>query len=346
MAAVNGTPAPEATQPSAEPASVALDDAPAPGSRAELEAHVQALVQSYRSDPRGHYLDKHFVPSRQEILEVVQLFLALFYPGYHGRRDLTTENLRWHLGSTLLTLREKLERQLEVCLCYASERACCCPDVPALRGKARGLASHLLGKLPELRALLLSDAQAALDGDPAASSIDEILLAYPGMLAITVYRVAHELYLLKVPLMPRVMSEWAHGMTGADIHPGATIGPRFFIDHATGVVIGETATLGAGVRLYQGVTLGALSLPRDASGRVARTGKRHPTVEDNVTIYAGACVLGGETVIGKGSVVGGGVFLTRSVPPGTRVALDPPKLRMGPPRGEPEEDLRWWDFEI
>jgi serine O-acetyltransferase len=174
----------------------------------------------------------------------------------------------------------------------------------------------------------MEDVQAAYDGDPAATGFDEILLAYPGLVALTVHRVAHELYTMHIPLMPRIMAEWAHAQSGVDIHPGAKIGRRFFIDHGTGVVIGETTIIGDDVKLYQGVTLGALSIQKDAHGRVIRSTKRHPTVEDRVTIYANATVLGGETVIGAGSVVGGSVFLTKSVPPGARVGVKAPELRV------------------
>jgi serine O-acetyltransferase len=183
-----------------------------------------------------------------------------------------------------------------------------------------------LERLPSVRDALILDVQAAYDGDPAASSLDEVILAYPGMLAVTVHRVAHELHVMGVPLMPRIMSEWAHSRSGTDIHPGAKIGESFFIDHATGVVVGETTTIGSNVKLYQGVTLGALSIPRDERGRVIRDTRRHPTVEDGVTIYANATVLGGQTVIGAGSVVGGSVFVTESVPASTRVALRPPEM--------------------
>jgi serine O-acetyltransferase len=174
----------------------------------------------------------------------------------------------------------------------------------------------------------VEDVQAAYDGDPAAASLDEIILAYPGLLAVTVHRVAHELWTMGVPLMPRIMSEWAHSQSGADIHPGATLGRRFFVDHATGVVVGETSHIGDGVKLYQGVTLGALSHPRDEQGRVIRGTKRHPTVEDGATLYANATVLGGQTVVGEGSIVGGSVFLTRSIPKRARVGAKPPELRV------------------
>lgn len=289
----------------------------------ELHEVVEAMLRSYRSSAGGHHIGKKFLPSRDEILESIELLLQLFYPGYYGRQDLTEESLGYHVGSLLVQLRGKLARQIELCLCYEAEGK---GDVPPCRDEASRIAVALLAKLPELRARLLQDVQAAFDGDPAATSLDEVILAYPGLLAVTVHRFAHELHRAGVPLMPRIMSEWAHTKTGADIHPGATIGDRFFIDHATGVVIGETSTIGAGVKLYQGVTLGALSHPRDESGRVIRNTKRHPTVEDGVTIYASAAVLGGDTTVGEGSLVGGSVFLTRSVPAKSRVAVKPPEL--------------------
>jgi serine O-acetyltransferase len=196
------------------------------------------------------------------------------------------------------------------------------------KDRARSLTMDFLTRIPAVRQMLSGDVQAAYDGDPAALNTDEVILAYPGLLAVTVHRLSHELHDLGVPLMPRIMSEWAHTRTGVDIHPGARIGRNFFIDHATGVVIGETTDIGDNVKVYQGVTLGALSFPKDERGQIIRGAKRHPTVEDDVTIYANAIILGGETVIGKGSVVGGSVFITSSVPPGATVTLNPPELRI------------------
>ncbi len=290
----------------------------------ELPQLVEGMLASYRRDPRAQHVNRRFLPSRDEILEIVKLLLELFYPGYFGRQDLTDENLAFHVGNQLSTLREKLERQVETCLCFTAE----CDGRPAhaCSGEARRVTARFLERLPSVRDALVLDVQAAYDGDPAASSLDEVILAYPGMLAVTVHRVAHELQVMRVPLMPRIMSEWAHSRSGADIHPGARIGKSFFIDHSTGVVVGETTTIGSSVKLYQGVTLGALSIPRDERGRVIRDTKRHPTVEDGVTIYANATVLGGHTVIGADSVVGGSVFVTDSVPPSTRVALRPPEM--------------------
>lgn len=307
-----------------------------------LRDTVDALLLSYRTDGRAQHINRRFLPSREEIVDILALLFELLFPGYFGKLDLTDENLAYHVGNLVAQLRDKLERQIEHCLCFEDESNASL-DEPRCRSHGRALASALLARLPEIRRRLVLDAQAALDGDPAAGSLDEIILAYPGYRAITVHRIAHELHALEVPLMPRIMSEWAHTETGADIHPGATIGERFFIDHATGVVIGATTHIGARVRIYQGVTLGALSLRRDDRGRVVGSHKRHPTVEDDVTIYAGATVLGGDTVLGKGCVIGGSTFLTTSVPPGSRVAIDPPKLRIGAPR---EAEQLPEDFDI
>jgi len=309
----------------------------------DLQALVDGIVASYRSDPRGQFINRRYLPSREEIRELIGLFLQVFYPGYFGRQDLTDENIGYHVGTLVTTLRDKLIRQVQLCLCHAAE---CGAPVDTCIEEATRIANQLLKSIPDLRRVLISDVQAALDGDPAAASIHEIILAYPGILAVTIYRVAHEVYRLGVPLLPRIMTEWAHAETGADIHPGATIGKSFFIDHATGVVVGETSFIGENVKLYQGVTLGALSHPKDREGKVIRGTKRHPTVEDGVTVYANATVLGGTTALGTGSVVGGSVFLTKSVPAGSRVAMKAPELsvrtseppgRLAAANGEEEE---------
>ena len=195
---------------------------------------------------------------------------------------------------------------------------CNCADM------ARKAVFHLMEELPEIRKKLKKDVQAAFDGDPAAGSFDEIILSYPCINAISIYRIAHELFVMDVPLIPRIMTERAHARTGIDIHPGATIGERFFIDHGTGVVIGETTTIGENVKIYQGVTLGALSFPKDEKGEIIRGIKRHPAIENNVTIYAEATILGGETIIGEGAVIGGNVWITGSVPAGSKVTMSKP----------------------
>jgi len=290
---------------------------------------VNRLVDSYRSDPRTHHINKRFLPSRSEIVEIVRLLLELIYPGYYGRQDLTDQNIEYHVGEQLSRLATRLHRQIYNCLCYEREsRGELEPNGEPCDEKARRITLQLLEKLPRIREILAGDIQAAYDGDPAATGTDEVVLAYPGVLAVTVYRLAHELHTAGVPLMPRIMTEWAHSVTGVDIHPGAKIGGNFFIDHATGVVIGETTEIGENVKMYQGVTLGARSFPKDERGRLIRGHKRHPTIEDEVILYANATVLGGSTRIGRGTEVGGSVFLTRSVPADSIVSLKPPELRL------------------
>jgi serine O-acetyltransferase len=306
---------------------------------------VTSLTDSYRGDARGQRINRHFLPSRSAIHEILQILLDLLYPGYFGREDVTDENIGYHVGVGLTQLREKLLAQVDRCFCYDNELAGR-TDLPRCQQRAIEATDAFIAHLPELRAILIEDVQAAYDGDPAATSLDEIVLAYPGLLAVTVYRIAHELHRLGVPMMPRMLTEWAHANTGADIHPSAQIGRRFFIDHATGCVVGATSIIGDDVKLYQGVTLGALSFPKDADGNLIRGEKRHPTVEDNVTIYANATVLGGNTVVGRGSVIGGSVFVTKSVPPGSRVALKAVELSVVPIQRPPNSAVVVVDFEI
>ena len=290
-----------------------------------MSSPLEGLLASYREQPAGHWIGRCCVPSRSECQALVRLCIEALFPGF-GQRGLCWENLPLKMRGLLQQIEELLTAMLG----------------------AEAPIQAFLESLPELRRQLMLDARAALDGDPAASGLDEIIAAYPGFLAVVVYRLSHRLYQLQVPLLPRMLSEWAHSETGADIHPAAEIGERFFIDHATGVVIGATAVVGRRVRLYQGVTLGALSLPRNESGRVEVEGKRHPTLEDDVTIYANATVLGGRTVVGAGSIIGGSVFLTRSVGPGHRVILDPPRLRIQSPQTDQQSQVMTCeiDFEI
>jgi serine O-acetyltransferase len=311
-----------------------------------LEDLTADLLASYRGDERARRISQRYLPSREAIVEILESVLDLMYPGYFGRRDLSGDNLEAHVADQVAALVPKLERELEHCLCYGRERETQTAEVGECAPRAHEVGEIFLRRLPQIRALLLGDVQAAFDGDPAALNIDEIILSYPGMLAVSVYRIAHALYDLGVPMMARIMTEWAHSKTGCDIHPGATIGARFFIDHATGVVIGETTHIGEGVKLYQGVTLGALSFPRDSSGHIIRGKKRHPTVEDGATLYANATVLGGQTVVGAGSVIGGSVFLARSVPPRSRVSLKDPELRVMTKDSapDPESDVLYFDI--
>jgi serine O-acetyltransferase len=310
---------------------------------------AKGLLDSYAEDPRALCVSQRYLPSREAIVDILGLVLDLMYPGYFGHRDVTRENLGERVGALVARLEPKLEREIENCLCYGRERrpggeAVPIPQIGECAPRARELSEAFLARLPDVRRLLVQDVQAAFDGDPAATNLDEIILAYPGVLAVSVYRIAHVMHELGVPMIARIMTEWAHSRTGCDIHPGAKIGPAFFIDHATGVVIGETTEIGSGVKLYQGVTLGALSFPRDSTGQIIRGRKRHPTVESGTTLYANATVLGGQTVVGEGSVIGGSVFLARSVPPRSRVSLKDPELRVATRDGAPEPDAIYFDI--
>jgi serine O-acetyltransferase len=302
------------------------------------------LLESYLGDKRARRISQRYLPSREAIVGILESVLDLMYPGYFGRQDLSADNLSEHVEQMVAALVPKLEHEMEHCLCYGREREAVPPAFGECAPRAQELAAIFVRRLPEIRALLIRDVQAAYDGDPAALNLDEVILAYPGVLAVSVHRIAHALYDLGVPMMARIMTEWAHSKTGCDIHPGATIGPAFFIDHATGVVIGETTHIGEGVKIYQGVTLGALSLPRDASGHIIRGKKRHPTVESGSTLYANATVLGGQTVVGADSVIGGSVFLTHSVPPRSRVSLKEPELRVMTRDGAAEPDAIYFDI--
>jgi serine O-acetyltransferase len=321
--------------------SAAAKPKPMPTTQERLAAQ---LLDSYVGDPRAVRISQRYLPSREAIVEILEIVLDLMYPGYFGRRDLNHDNLGEHVGGLIGALAPKLEREIEHCLCYGRERQDATLAMGECAPRAHDLADIFLGRLPEIRRLLVRDVQAAFDGDPAATNLDEVILAYPGVLAVSVYRIAHALYDLGVPMMARIMTEWAHSKTGCDIHPGAKIGPAFFIDHATGVVIGETTEIGEGVKLYQGVTLGALSFPRDANGQIIRGRKRHPTVESGSTLYANATILGGETVVGDHSVIGGSVFLARSVPPRSRVSLKEPELRVATREGAAEPDAIYFDI--
>jgi serine O-acetyltransferase len=241
---------------------------------------------------------------------------SVLFPGYFGPSELSEEGVRFHIGATLDRVNRLLQEQVKRGLCFVCDREV--PNCPECDEKAHHLTKAVLSRLPDVRDILATDVRAAYEGDPAATGTDEAILCYPGILAITSYRLAHELYRLDVPLLPRMITEHAHSITGIDIHPGAEIGDHFFMDHGTGIVIGETCVIGNRVRIYQGVTLGAKSFPLDEDGKPMKGIPRHPIVEDDVIIYSGATILGRITV-GKGSVVGGNVWLTRSVEPGSRI---------------------------
>lgn len=261
--------------------------------------------------------DDHKLPSRDAAIEIVEGLRAALFPGYFGTSELMADSLRFHVGATLDRVLRSLREQVERCLLFAGDRHF--PDDAGRADHALMVTQRFLARLPEVRRLLASDVKAAYEGDPAATSPDETIFCYPGIQAIANFRLAHELFCLEVPLLPRIITEHAHSITGIDIHPGATIGEEFFIDHGTGVVIGETCLIGKRVRLYQGVTLGAKSFPLDEKGNPIKGIPRHPIVEDDVIIYGGATILGRIT-IGRGSTIGGNVWLTHSVPPGSRIA--------------------------
>ena len=277
-----------------------------------LRQAMDRIVETSETRPRLSAVDAPHRPHQKEIVEILRMFQEVVFPGYYGEPVLYRANLRDHLGDMLFRIHLRLSAEIERARAHLSDAG-----VPA--EAAREITTQLFERLPDVADCVSGDVEAAYDGDPAATGSEEIILAYPGVRAIFTYRIAHELHRLGVPLIPRMMTEFAHQETGVDIHPGASIGKSFFIDHGTGVVIGETTRIGDRVKLYQGVTLGALSFQKDERGRLIRGTKRHPTVEDDVVVYAGATILGGDTVIGRGSVIGGNVWIVRSVPPDSKI---------------------------
>jgi serine O-acetyltransferase len=290
---------------------------------------TEALVATYTECKYTNHLGHRPLPSREAIVEIIADLMDLLYPGYVRRQNLHIGNVEYHVGDLIDGLHDKLTQQIARALRHE-----CGPEQVEedLESMAQQKTVEFLRRLVDLRYVLEQDVEAAYVGDPAAKSHHEVIFCYPGLEAITVYRIAHELLLLGVPLIPRMMTEHAHSKTGIDIHPGARIGRHFFIDHGTGVVIGETCDIGQHVKLYQGVTLGALSFPRDAAGNIIRGMKRHPTLEDEVVVYANATILGGDTVIGHHAVIGSNVWLTQSVDPHTVVSLEKPSLRIKGPQ--------------
>lgn len=287
-----------------------------------LAGVADGLSESYRDDLAVSYRDDRNLPRRENVIRVLEDLLEVIFPGYSGRYDFYRSSLACAVAGRLPCIYQDLAGQLDLALGYLARVT----GKPQEADAAADAARCLMEKLPAIREMLKLDCQAALDGDPATKSLDEIILAYPGFKAISIHRIAHELYVAGVPLIPRIMSEYSHSITGIDINPGATIGKSFFIDHGTGVVIGETCILGDNVKLYQGVTLGALSFPKDGCGRLIKGTKRHPNLEDNVTVYAGATILG-DVTIAHHSVIGGNVWLTDDVKePYSRVLFSPSEL--------------------
>jgi serine O-acetyltransferase len=306
--------------------------------QSELETITAQLVRSYDDCGLLHHLAHEPLPSREAVHDILGDLCEIVFPGYGRRQDLTHANISFYIGGLIDNLHGKLTEQITRALRHDR-----CKDDADFdcQHEAHSKAFDLLQRLPQVRSLLERDVEAAYRGDPAANSHHEIIFSYPGLEAIAVYRLAHELSRLAVPYIPRMMTEFAHSKTGIDIHPGATISPGFFIDHGTGVVIGETCEIGGNVKLYQGVTLGALSFDRDESGELVHGAyKRHPTLQDNVVVYANATILGGRTIVGEGAVIGSNVWITKSVEPYAVVVLDNPqhKVKGGKtPRAQQEE---------
>jgi serine O-acetyltransferase len=286
----------------------------------DIKKFVKAVVDTYEEDSGINFIDTKNLPLRDRILEILDLLMEVVFPGYTGTKEVTSSNISFIVGDILCRVYAQLVEQIERALLHLCRLKEC--DSDGCRVMAQQVTEHLLTCLPQIRKILKTDIQAAFDGDPAASSFEEIVLSYPGLKAIATHRIAHELYLKNIPLIPRIMSEHAHHETGIDIHPGAKIGERFFIDHGTGIVVGETTIIGNNVKIYQGVTLGALA---PAAGQSLRGVKRHPTIEDDVTIYAAATILGNVT-IGKGAVISGNVWIKESIPPGVTVSMTSPEL--------------------
>jgi len=289
------------------------------------------IVDSYHECCGIHHLGHCPLPSFDAVVSIAQDLKEILYPGYQKRQNLHMGNVVYHVGDLIDSLHDRLTQQLARALRHDFRRRngkeCGEGELPDFEALGQEKAVEFLDTIPQMRRTLSLDAQAAYDGDPAAGDLDEIIFCYPGLEAITIHRIAHELHRLGIPLIPRMLSEWAHGRSGIDIHPGATIGHSFFIDHGTGVVIGATCEIAEHVKLYQGVTLGARSFAKDESGNLVRTTKRHPTIESHVVIYANATVLGGDTIIGSHSTIGASVSLYESVPPHTIVMLEKPSLR-------------------
>ncbi len=284
----------------------------------KFEQLVDKIVHTYKGDSGINFIDASNLPVRGKIVDILELFMEVIFPGYTGRHQVTKSNVKATIAETISHVYKNLAEQLERAYRYSCRMKEC--DSGDCHINAQQVANFLLNQIPAIRELLKGDVAAAFDGDPAAQSYEEIVISYPCIIAIATHRIAHHLYLKEVPLIPRIMAEWAHSRTGIDIHPGARIGKSFFIDHGTGVVIGETSIIGNNVKIYQGATLGAHSFRKDARGRIIKGGKRHPTIEDNVTIYAEATLLGDITV-GKGSTVGGNAWIKNSVPPGVTVMV-------------------------
>ena len=288
----------------------------------EIRGLVRDILDSYERYPQTCSIDTDNLLNKEIIIEILEEIRSVIFPGFFEGKHLNGRSIEYHLGELLEDIHYRLKKQVMKALQHTEDQHPI--EQSVLDAQAEQVVSAFLSRIPKLREILATDVQAAYDGDPAAYNTDEVIFSYPGVFAITVNRIAHELFLLGVPLIPRIMTEYAHSLTGIDIHPGATIWSYFFIDHGTGVVVGETTEIGKRVKIYQGVTLGALST---RGGQSLRHTKRHPTLEDDVTVYSGASILGGATVIGQGAIIGSNAFITSSVPSRTRVSIKNPELQ-------------------
>ena len=295
---------------------------------------AKGLTENYASEELFMPKSGRRLPNRSVIIDIVRDLKSIIFPGYFSTDTSVTVFPEYYVGHRLNDIYDRLKNQIEIALLYHGEE----PEEAAAH--ADRTACGFFEQLPEIQRLLLTDVQAGFDGDPAAKSKEEIIFSYPGLFAIYVYRLAHVLYKEEIPFIPRVMSEYAHGRTGIDINPGATIGEYFFIDHGTGVVVGETTEIGNNVKLYQGVTLGALST---RMGQQLANVKRHPTIRDNVTIYSNSTVLGGETVVGENTIIGGNTFITESIPANTKVSAKSPELVIKKPKSQVSA-TNVWDY--
>jgi serine O-acetyltransferase len=306
----------------------------------KIEESISEIINDFLADheedkkANGAKIFNH--PDKDVIIDILTSLRKVIFPGYFRNRSIKVYTLKNNLSMLIEDIIYKLTKQITIVLGS---------DDPETAEEAERISLEFIKRLRKIREYILTDVKAAYDGDPAAFSEDEIIYTYPGLFAILINRIAHELFLLNVPIIPRIMTEYAHSETGIDIHPGATIGKYFFIDHGTGIVIGETTVIGNNVKIYQGVTLGALST---RGGQALKDKKRHPTIEDNVTIYSGASILGGDTIIGKDVVIGGNAFITHSVPDGAKVSVKNQELRYNYDASKPveridiEEDTDWF----
>lgn len=301
---------------------------------------VSKVTASYKQEKYIIPQDFGPLPNRDIIIEISKSLRQVLFPGYFSEKNFDEEVIEYHVGNLLMDIFDKLSEQITFALKHQKSQFDSFED-DNTKENAKEITYKFLNKISKIREYLATDVQAAFDGDPSAASKEEVIFSFPGIFAISIHRLAHELYLLSVPLIPRILSEYAHNITGIDIHPGADIGKNFFIDHGTGVVIGETTIIGDNVKIYQGVTLGALST---RGGQKLNGVKRHPTIEDDVTVYSGASILGGETVIGSSAVIGSNAFITQSVPSGTKVSIKNPELlfKGGIPEEFKQEFIHDW----